>query len=281
MRTTHDVGRVLLHRLWALVAIVVAAPAAVAQEAPLTPAATQPAKGRFTLRLQHFWTRYLGDDRDVSEFRTDALITYGLRRDVSLSLRVPTIVRDDLAEGSLDDDSGLGDLSLDLKWRFWQADSQGLNTTRLALLAGIEAPTGTGDLSSHSWDPSLGLVFTMVRGRHGFNQSLRYQLNTGTVRDNLIPGGGADDLLEIRSAYLFRLAPAQFTADSHDAWYLTMESEVFYETSGDTEWLLLPGILYEGSRWAAELGVRLPIAQDVSDRPEIDLGLYAGLRFLF
>ena len=40
-------------------------------------------------------------------------------------------------------------------------------------------------------------------------------------------------------------------------------------------------MLYEGARWAAELGVRLPVFQEVRDRAEVEFGVYAGVRFLF
>lgn len=271
---------------WALAAalIAAAAPSARAQESPLTPAATQPAKGRLTLRTQYFYTRYdAADGRDVGEHRVDTLLTYGLRRDVAVSLRLPMIVRDDLApsrEGG-GGDAGFGDLGVEFKWRFWQDRSPGLDTTRLALTAGLELPTGTADLSSHSVDPSLGGIFTLVRGRHGLNQSVRYTFNTGTVRDNLGPGGGSADLLELRTSYLFRLLPARFDANSHGAWYLTIDSELYHERNGDTELLLSPGVLYEGTRWAAELGLRLPAYQRVDERAEVEFGVYAGLRFLF
>ncbi|MEL6740703.1 MAG: transporter [Planctomycetota bacterium] len=263
-------------------ALVVGGPPANAQEANLTPAATQPAKGRITLKSQYRWTRYIGNERDVSEHRIDHRLQFGVSRTVVAQLTVPTIARVDLLDGgSDDDDNGLGDARFTMKWRFWQADPGGLDTTRASVFGGVELPTGTGDLSSHSVDPYMGAVFMIVRGRHGVSQSLSYQFNTGTDRDNIGPGTNADDVLELGTAYLFRLSPARWGPDSHGAWYLAGESELFYETNGDTEWLLSPGVLYEGMRWAGELGVRLPVVQRVDNRPETDWGWYAGLRVLF
>lgn len=253
-----------------------------AQEANLTPAATQPAKGRFTYKAQYRSTRFIGAGRDVVEHRVDHRIQFGLGPTLVASAIVPTISRVDLRDGGPDDDdNGLGDASLELKWRFWQYDPGRLDTTRAAVFGGAELPTGTGDLSSHSVDPYLGAVFMIVRGRHGFNQSASYRFNTGTDTDNIGPGTNSDDLLTIRSAYLYRFAPAEWGSEAQGAWYATLESELFYETSGDTEWLISPGLLYEGLQWAGELGVRLPVASDVEGRAETDWGWYAGVRVLF
>jgi hypothetical protein len=263
-----------------------------AQEANLTEAATQPAVGRLDLRVQYRYTRFVGgpDDarRDVADHEVWTKLTLGLTPTLSASIVQPMIVREDLSDGSdADDEAGAGDTMLELKWRFWQDDPSvdertgALDTTRMALLAGLELPTGTGDLSGHAFDPSIGWVFTAVRGRHGFNQVFRYTFATGTDERPIRAGDGQEDLFEFDSAYLFRLAPGEWTADSHGAWYLTAEVEGFAETNGDTEVLVSPGILYEGRRTAFEASVRLPALQDVDHRPEVDLGLVLGLRVLF
>ncbi len=257
------------------------APEARAQEAIVTEAATQPSKGLWAVRVRTFATRLEGNGRDVFELKTTSRLSYGVSRTVSVSADIPVIVQDDLARGGADGDDGLGDVSLSLKWRFWQKDTGGLDTTRLALIAGTELPTGHADLSSHSVDPFLGGVFTLVRGRLGFNQAVRYQVNTGTDRFAIAVGQSRADLLEFDSAVLWRLHPDEFEADSAGGLYLTTELEGFYETNGDTEILLTPGLLWEGRLWAGEIGVRIPVSEDVRYRAPVEFGVVAGLRFLF
>lgn len=258
------------------------APEALAQQANLTPAATQPAVGRLTLNTQYRFTRHEGQGREVDVHEAITSLTLGLAPTVSASLTVPVMAEVDRSGGPGDEDAaGAGDLRLALKWRFWQYDPGGLDTTRAAVFGGVELPTGTGELSSHSTDPFLGVVYMIVRGRHGFNQSASYQVNTGDREGRVQAGANGDDLVEVRSAYLYRLAPEAYAADTEGSWYATVELEGFYETNGDTEVLLSPGLLYEGRRWAGELGVRLPVAEDVDHRPGVEWGMYAGVRVLF
>lgn len=263
--------------------ILFAAPAS-AQEAILTEAATQPAVGRLVYRGQAFWTRYRSDPDTgrsaVSDAGVDHRFSVGLSPKLSLTARFATMHREPLGSAG-DDTTGITDTSLALKWRFWQRDSGAIDTNRLALVGGVDLPTGTEDLSSHSVDPFIGLVFSSVFGRSGFNQTLRYQFNTGTVDDAIAPGMGRADLFEYRSAYLYRLAPAAFDADSHGAFYGVVELEGLLESNGDHEILLAPGVMYEAARWVAEASVRLPVYREVDERLETDFGIVLGVRLLF
>ena len=54
-----------------------------------------------------------------------------------------------------------------------------------------------------------------------------------------------------------------------------------YETNGDNEVLISPGILYEAVSWAFEASVQLPLARDLDHRPETDFSVLFGVRLLF
>ena len=268
---------------------------ALAQEAILTDAATQPAKGRVTFRGQYRFTRLDQEARDGRQGRTvndhawHSTVTYGVRRDISFAASFAALVRDDVSgspgagfmEGPDDDEAGVTDLRTTLKWRFWQEDPGPVDTRRLALVGGIEWPTGTGDLSSHSIDPFAGIVFTAIQGRHGFNQSVLYQFNTGTIEENLLVGQNKYDLLEFDTAYLYRLYPGSYTDETEGSLYATVELEGYYETSGDVELLISPGLMWEARRWTAEVGVRLPLYEDVTERAAVGYGVVFGIRYLF
>jgi hypothetical protein len=270
----------------ALPALFAALPAA-AQEATNTPAATQPSVGKFYFRQKLQYVRMSDDpspeDREFTKFISTSSLSYGLARTLAVTLDLPAVLEreNSTTHPGGHSDRGLYDLDLSLKWRPFQWDLGPVDSVRVAFTAGVEAPTGTDDFSSHSWDPSVGAVFTAILGRHGFNQSLRYKFNTGGDTFNARPGDGPDDALRFDSAYLFRLSPAEYAADTSASTYLTAELNGLYETSGDTEILLGPGLLYEARTFALELSAGLPVYRDVDERPRTDLVITVGLRLLF
>lgn len=254
--------------------------AASAQEAPLSWAATQPAKGRVTLREQFFFTEYDTDAGDVDRYVLNTRVTLGLSGVLSATADIPFVSEQAGAPGA-DDHTGLGDVSLSLKWRFWQNDAGAIETQRLALVGGVRAPTGDAGLSSGGVDPFVGVVFTMVRGRHGVNAAGRYLLTTDGRSDPLTAGMGEADLLSLEASYLYRLSPASYETESAGSLYAVVESFADYETNGDAEWRIAPGLLWEARRWAAEASVILPLADDIERRGRADFGLALGVRVLF
>lgn len=250
------------------------------QASALSDAATQPGKGRFALREQARFERYDLLGAEIDQWTIDTRIIYGLRKDVSLTLNLPTVVRD---RGAVfgGDQSGLGDSTLMLKWRFWQEDPAPVDTNRLALIGGLRLPTGTDGLSSGGWDPFIGLTFTKVSGRHGMNASVRYTLSTDGLANPISAGTGEADLLTLEASWLYRLSPSEYTSETNASLYFTVESFVDYETNGDIAWRIAPGLLYEARRWTAELSPIIPIAQEIDNRAELEWGVAFGLRFLF
>lgn len=250
-----------------------------AQESALSLAATQPAKGRITWREQARFERFELGSETIDQYTIDTRLTYGLRRDMALTLNVPTVLRD--RENGIADQDGLGDATLSLKWRFWQHDPAPIDTNRLALYAGLRLPTGTDGLSSDGWDPTIGLIYTKVADRHGLNAALTYTVTTDGLASPVRAGTGEAELLTVETSYLFRLAPEAYTADTQASWYFTVESFVDYETNGDIAWRVAPGLLYEARRFTVELSPIVPIAQDIDHRAELEWGLALGVRVLF
>lgn len=269
----------LARRAIGLAGLGLCAAGASAQEAPLSWAATQPARGRITWRESFTYTRYERDGADAERFAVNTRLSLGLSGRLSASLDLPMVSK--RATDGSERTSGLGDASLSLKWRFWQHDTGAIETNRLALLGGVRLPSGESDLSSGGLDPYLGLVFTRVQGRHGLNASARYLVTTDGRDDPLSAGMGDADLLTLETSYLYRLSPGSYGPDTVGAWYAVVESFVDYETNGDAEWRLAPGLLWEARRWAAEASVILPVARSIDDRAETDWGLALGLRVLF
>ncbi len=261
-------------------------PAALAQEALNTPAATQPSTGHFVYQSKLRFARYgddpTGADRSGDDLTFNHRLQYGLSKDWSAQLDVALIRRDvDEPGAERDVEAGLGDATLTFKHRFWQDDFGPVDTARAAVFAGAQLPTGAAAFSSDSVDPVLGAVFMYIGGRHGFNQSASYTLTTGATDGELRPGDSLADLVRFDSAYLYRLSPAEYGSEYVASTYAVLELNGVYETNGDVELLLSPGLLYEGTTWAAEAGVQVPVYRSVDDRPETEWGLVLGLRFLW
>lgn len=267
------------------------APAALAQEALNMDSATQPSPGVIYIYERAKYTRFgrsphendAGEHADrTNQLRLETSIIAGLTRNLAITAMIPIERREQrAASDTLNTDFGLADPEFLFKYRVYKADSGALDTLRVALLAGAEIPSGDGNFTSGSVDPIVGIAATTIRGRHGLNASARFKLNTGGDEQHNLGGDGPDDALWYNASYLCRLAPGAWTATSDAALYAVMELNGLYETSGDNEVLLSPGLLYEARTWAGEIGARIPILEDVSKRPETDWGLTVGVRFLF
>jgi len=142
-------------------------------------------------------------------------------------------------------------------------------------------PTAKAPFGSDSFDPMIGFVYTHIQGRHGFNVSARYKFNTGVRANPVRHGDSKADILHYDTAYLYRLSSAKYTADTKGAWYAIAELHGTYETNGDHEFFLSPGVMYEARDWALEASISLPTLQEVDHRPHADYILTLGVRFLF
>jgi len=263
----------------------VTVPAASAQEAINTPAATQPGEGNFVNTYKLRFTRYqdtpAGSDGSANEMRLEGILGYGLSGDWSVWLQAPLTVRSVTDDSGLDGDGGIGDLSLQFKHRFWQNDFGAVDTARASVFFGAELPTGNTGLGSGSVDPFVGAVVTVISGRHGFNQGLSWKFNTDSADEVWRAGDGKHDLLRFDSAYLYRLSPEEYSADFVASTYAVVELNGLYETNGDTEVFIAPGLLYEAPTFALELSVSIPVHQSLDERPEAQYSIGVGVRFLF
>jgi len=215
----------------------------------------------------------------IDQLDYESVLAYGFARDWVAMLHVPIIQRS--FSSDIDGDTGLRDLTLMFQYRFWRRDTGAINTERLAALGGAELPSGDPSFSSETVDPFVGLAYTRITGRHGLNASALYKYNAKGLPDTVLFGDARGGAFRADASYLYRLAPDTYTADT--TWSSYVQAQVLgrYETQGDAELLLAPGILFEASQWAAELTVHLPLLADLENRPEHRFAVTAGVRFLF
>jgi len=277
-------------------------------------AAVQPSAGHFLFREQ-FMFGNLGRDptgfgHEVREYIATTDLTYGLTPHFALRATIPVIwqsvdseVLDHSGHGGsggspfpfpfpfptngetsahpLGSDFGIDDITVGFKWRIYERDLGPIDTIRFAIIGGVETPTGADAYSSDSWDPEIGGVISYIRGRNGVNGSLEWKFNRGKHPLNLHAGMGEDDALFYNASYLFRLLPSQYGAHTNSALYLVMEANGIYETNGDNEILLAPGVMFETRDMAFEFSVQLPGYQDIENRPKTNITFTAGIRFFF
>lgn len=248
--------------------------------------ATQPSPGNVVFKeMFHFYNLDLDNvtpDRrsDVEDASFMTIVNVGLVPDWSLSFRLPVTLRHrefDLS-GETDRVEGIGDFTALAKWRFYKNDSNPLDTKRLALIGGLQVRTGDSPFTSDGYNPVIGLAYTQVTGRHGFNGSLEWTFTTSSNDEPIYAGESSADLFRYDAAYLYRLSPSEYSVDTHGALYLELEANGYYETNGDNELFLSPGFMYEARTWAAELSIQIPTWQEIDHRAEANYTIVAGIR---
>lgn len=275
---------------WGLAWLLCTASATAQEPVNAADAATAPSPGHAVLREQfRFYSLSLREGPrsrrgEIGDAMVMSMLNVGIARDWSLSLRTPVVFRDrDFDRRVVDDgnDAGVGDLMLLAKYRVWRRDTGPIDTARLSLIAGADIRSGDSPFTSDGYDPIVGVAYTQVAGRHGANASLQYTFTTGGNAEPIFAGEGTADLLRYDLAYLYRLWPAQYTEDTHGAFYGVLELNGLYETNGDHELFLAPGLMYEANWWTLELSVQLPVWKEVRHRAETEFAVIVGIRLSF
>jgi len=243
--------------------------------------ALQPSKGGLIIGQQFHYTeghlRTAMGDVNVELASSITTLVYGVSDELTLILDTPFVLSrrlENKTTGTDDTESGFADLRLLSKFRLYRDDFGPNDTTRFDLIGGLEIPTGKDAFSSDSVDPIFGGVFTHIEGRHAFDADTLWHFNTGG-------GDRGDDLVRYDLAYLYRLSPETYASTEPTALFGSVELNGFYETNGDHELFLSPGIQYVTTRWIIEATVQIPVWQDLSDRAERDFVVGIGLRVQF
>lgn len=267
---------------WGL-AVLFAAPAAAGRASAQAPinfnVALQPPKGGLILRQQFRYAEAdfnrADADLDIELWTEETTAVYGVTDSFTLLLSAPVVISqrvENRATGAGDTDAGLADWTALAKLRLFRRDTGPNDTLRFDAVAGFELPTGEDAFSSDSIDPIVGGVFTMSRGRHFFNADLLWKFDTS---------GGLPDVMRYDVAFIRRLWPARYTRANQNAINALIELNGTYDTSGDNELFLSPGIQYVTTRWIIEATVQIPVWQDIDGRAETDFIVGFGARVQF
>jgi hypothetical protein len=219
-----------------------------AQEPTFMGAATHPGQGQLYSRAL-----FLASDND--EYEAHARLAYGIVSRLAFVL--------DGHHEWLDDETDYSSVTTRLKVRILQKDFGPINTWRASIVGGVEFPEYEDPA------PHFSIVTTAIINRHGFNGQIDWA------------GYSSDpDEYMVNASHLYRLSPAKYSAATKAAWYTQLEwLNTFYD-NGDFETRIAPGLLYEARRWAAEVGIRLPVA-DSGSEPDGETTIATGFRYLF
>ncbi len=202
-------------------------------------------------------------DEQVTE--TGVEITYALTGDWAIGIELPYT---DVDVGSASA-SGLGDVNLFTKYRFWRNDTLGAQE---AAAVSLTFNTNTADggetpaLGTGATDTILGLTYG-YEGRKWYRwASIRYRNN-----------GGNDGGLQRGEKVLFdlvggiRFKPTGYL-EPDTVWLLELNGEygaraelngAAVANTGGTEWFLSPGIFWTKRNFAIKAGIQIPIASDL------------------
>lgn len=244
-----------------------------------TDVALTPPKGGTIVRVQSRYSE-LGDDptpmdREVRLSVQPVTVVHGITGNLAVLGTVPIIYRKiEFGSGDTEHDTGVGDIPLLAKFRFWQDDQRG-KTSRWAAIGGLEVPTFDNNFSSESFDPIMGTVWTHQELDWWLDWDIVYKFNTAGG----VPG---DDEVRFDTAYSHRLFGGESEAKGPWGFYAIVELNGKYITDGSTQAFLSPGLQFITSNVIFEAGVQLPVHQELSSpRLETDYTVVFSLRIQF
>jgi hypothetical protein len=219
----------------------------VAQEPTFMDAATHPGRGQFYSRLlvSHSECEDAGTEAHLS---TAVLkLSYGVRS--TLALVLDTELAALAAAG--DDETGISQATCQLKYQLLRRDLGPLNTWRTSIFGGFTVPGNVEAYKPEHTYPRCSLASTAILDRHGLNAEVEWQ-----------EYGDEPDRFAVNASHLYRVLPSEYTVATRGAWYTMFESLNEFTEDGQSRSDLALGVLYEARRWAWEVSVRFPLAQD-------------------
>ena len=210
---------------------------------------------------------HVGFDRNEAGDNKETLSTlelaYGLTSSWTARIELPYVDRDSSS-------SGIGDVSVATKYRFWRRDSLGVQESSTAFLK-IKPDTASNDRGSDTIDSILGLAYGYESRKWYRWAAVRYRFN-GETSDNLDRG----DKLLIDLAGGIRFKQSAYLEPDW-VWMLELNGEKTARSelngdkvsdSGGTEWFVSPGLMWTLRNFAIKTGMQLPVASDLNGNQE-------------
>ena len=231
---------------------------------------------------------YLGvTKREVNRFEARTVLGYGLTSKLALFAVLPIVNIDRRIGDVSTSEFGLGDAALFARYEVLRLDQPG-RTLRVAPFAGLRVPTGRdGKTGDGSLDLFGGLIATLGSTQWVLDSQFRYDLNRAA------DGFERGDSVRLETSFQYRFSPRLLTRETTAFVYGVLEvSAIYHERnrasgitdpdSGGFQLYLTPGIQYSTRRWITDLGVKLPVVNDLNGAAlEPDYSILASIRVNF
>lgn len=235
-------------------------------------------KGGIGIEAEFEGAKVSGAGEEEKEYVLHTEIIYGITADTAVTLAVPYIIDRTLeAGGAQESISGLGDVSLRAKYRFWRRDRPGIQDA-VAVVAGIKLPTGDNTGTPRLGSDSTDFVFALAAARESLTW---YYFGDVRYRFNTEGGGGlkkgdrffADLALGIRPWHVEYIKP-DLVLLAELNWETFQRDElsgVDIEDSGGDRLFVSPSFFFTYRNLALKGGVQLPVYQALKgEQPEED-----------
>ena len=228
-----------------------------------------------------------GTRREVDRFESRTVLGYGLTSKLALFAVLPIVnVNREFGDVSAAE-FGLGDAALFARYEVFRSDQPG-RTLRVAPYAGVRLPTGRdGKTGDGSVDVFGGVIATFANTQWVLDTQLRYDFNREA------DGFERGDSTRFDTSFQYRLAPGRVTKDTNAFVFGVLElSANHYKhnrlggvtdpNSGGFQLYLTSGLQYATRRWIADLGVKVPIVNDLNGTAlEPDYSILTSIRINF
>jgi len=237
--------------------------------------------------MTHSSDNISGTRRKVNRFESRTVLGYGLTSKFALFGVLP-IVNIDREFGNVRaSEFGLGDAALFARYEVFRSDRPG-RTLRIAPYAGVRLPTGRdGKTGDGSVDVFGGVIATFASTQWVLDTQFRYDFNREA------DGFERGDSTRFDTSFQYRLAPGRVTKDTKAFVFGVIELSanqydryrlggVTDPNSGGFQLYVTPGLQYATRRWIADLGVKVPIINDLNGTAlEPDYSILTSIRINF
>ena len=245
-----------------------------------------PAEDRWIFRTQ-FRYMSIGSSTKMEMYMVPLILAYGVKPYLTLLYRQPIIAQEMSMMGASNAASGFGDLFVMGKFKVYRRNTANY-TVGVAATIGIEAPTGSDEFSTKTWDLQPGLYFSWRRGSLGSDANIVYVWNgfAGEGRNNTNPGN--EIAFDWAVSYQFSLGESSriTIAPVLEVSYRDISSDRLngrdVENTGDSILYISPGIKFTKSSFILEALLQIPFSQNRhGNQIERNVTWIFGMRYMF
>jgi hypothetical protein len=197
-------------------------------------------------------------DKKESEQKFE--LKYGLTGDWVVGVELP-YKRFEMSDSEL---SGIGDIALSSKYRFWRKDILAVQES-LAVLLKVKLDTSSQAITANSVDTIIGLTYGFESLNWYRWASFRYRLNGQINQDNNKIERGNKTFIDFVVGYrpilnAYRDPDLVYMLELNSEFALRNKvNDTIQANSGGSQWFLSPGFMWTLRNMAVKGGINLPV----------------------